>query len=394
MPAEHKSVFISHAHVDKRIAAAFCRLMHNGLDVPMRTIFCTSQGASISLGEDIVEQMKFALQAPERPFVVILLSQDYYKSPHCMAEMGATWALDLPFAVLVRDQGQESDVKGVFKDRLNAWPGTAKVVEDFKQTFQQHYKGPLNDSGWPEARGKFLTEFRRSTKVEPSIPQAGGFHTAEQSLVKTPHLRTNVGCLLESIALAASDLHVYPAFLTGVLEEINLWRYKADRWTEGQFTTRTDSYAGVLVQMYRNAEKSVFSTVIPNYLSAWNGGLGEKILTAHKESKASVIRIFIFKREEEVTEDVLRIMQGLCAVRCEVRILLTDNCPEPYLATAMEDFTLIDDKVLGLTQFNDYGVRADWHFDDKPRLEEYRLKWDGLFNFSEELRKWRSRRAK
>lgn len=140
--------------------------------------------------------------------------------------MGATWALDLPFVVLVRDEGQESEVKGVFKDRLNAWPGSAKVVEDFKRVFQQHYKGLISDSGWPEAKSKFLTDFRRATRGVPSVPQGGGFHSAEQSLAKTPNLRTNVGYLLESIALAASDLNIYPALLTGILEEVNLWRYK------------------------------------------------------------------------------------------------------------------------------------------------------------------------
>jgi hypothetical protein len=54
---------------------------------------------------------------------------------------------------------------------------------------------------------------------------------------------------------------------------------------------------------------------------------------------------------------------------------------------------VIDDKVLGITQFGDYGVRGEWYVDDTPWLEEYNLKWTQLINFSEALKQWRRRRA-
>ena len=91
-----KKIFISHATKDCEYAKQLVNLLvHMGIRETDQ-IFCSSIGGTgIPLREHIYNHIKQEFQQFDI-YVIMLLSENYYNSPACLNEMGATWILDLP----------------------------------------------------------------------------------------------------------------------------------------------------------------------------------------------------------------------------------------------------------------------------------------------------------
>ena len=84
-------IFISHASANKKYGKALVELL-TGIGVNHDKIIYTSDSAyGIPVGENIFEWLK--KQIKFKPFVIYLLSKDYYKSVACLNEMGAAWII-------------------------------------------------------------------------------------------------------------------------------------------------------------------------------------------------------------------------------------------------------------------------------------------------------------
>lgn len=94
--AKKKKIFISHATKDCEYAKQLVNLLvHMGIK-ETEQIFCSSIGGTgIPLREHIYNYIKQEFQQFDI-YVIMLLSENYYHSPACLNEMGATWILDLP----------------------------------------------------------------------------------------------------------------------------------------------------------------------------------------------------------------------------------------------------------------------------------------------------------
>ncbi|GAB3221140.1 toll/interleukin-1 receptor domain-containing protein [Algoriphagus aestuariicola] len=82
-------VFISHSSKDSEIVEELIDILETiGLD--STSIFCTSFGEyGISFGENFLQRIKNELT--EKTLVLFLISENFYSSPVCLCEMGATW---------------------------------------------------------------------------------------------------------------------------------------------------------------------------------------------------------------------------------------------------------------------------------------------------------------
>lgn len=93
-------LFISHSSANEDIASALVTLLRT-IGFHKGNLFCSSvPGYDIPEGNDIYETLKEKF-TNYNIFVIFLLSKDYYESPACLNEMGATWVLKANYSTLV-----------------------------------------------------------------------------------------------------------------------------------------------------------------------------------------------------------------------------------------------------------------------------------------------------
>jgi len=92
MSNQSKKIFISYATADKGLVDSFTRFLKNGLDISSKEIFCTLSSGAMRTGYDFIPQIKENLEDCCK--VVFLITENYFKSPFCMAELGAAWAIN------------------------------------------------------------------------------------------------------------------------------------------------------------------------------------------------------------------------------------------------------------------------------------------------------------
>lgn len=91
-------IFISHASANKEEGNAVVELLR-GIGINEDEIIFTSNVAyGIPIGQNIFNWLKS--QISEKPFVIYLLSKEYYSSIACLNEMGAAWIIENEHAVI------------------------------------------------------------------------------------------------------------------------------------------------------------------------------------------------------------------------------------------------------------------------------------------------------
>ncbi|WP_273977287.1 toll/interleukin-1 receptor domain-containing protein [Vibrio parahaemolyticus] len=104
-------IFISHASKDADVVEEIIELLE-AIGVESNQIFCTSfEGYGIDLGENFLDAIKTELSSDS--MVLFLLSENFYKSPVCMCEMGAAWVLSKEHIPIVVPPLTYSDIQGV-----------------------------------------------------------------------------------------------------------------------------------------------------------------------------------------------------------------------------------------------------------------------------------------
>lgn len=109
--AKTPKIFISHSSKDGDAAKLLVDLIE-GMGIPNTAIYCTSaEGLGVSLRENIYSSMRKQFDE-HNLFVLFLLSENYYHSPACLNEMGATWILQLPETSILLPRFDFERIKG------------------------------------------------------------------------------------------------------------------------------------------------------------------------------------------------------------------------------------------------------------------------------------------
>lgn len=91
-------IFISHSSENKNYGAILVELLKD-IGIKNEEIIFTSNAAyAIPLSKNIFDWLK--TQITEKPFVIYLLSEEYYKSIACLNEMGAAWIIENQHAAI------------------------------------------------------------------------------------------------------------------------------------------------------------------------------------------------------------------------------------------------------------------------------------------------------
>lgn len=198
-----RRIFISHdASRDRPIANAFVKLLKLGIGVRHDDIFVTSlKGHGPPVGKPFIESIRAALSGAN--VVIALLTDNYWESPFCVCELGASWfdATKHLVPILVPPLTYEKDLKGVINlhealkldqdrdlDRLNdiildalrirgtsAQPGTP-IWNDEKESFLRELPAALAAS--PYVGRPSLEEHARVKKERDEYKEA--FSTARR----------------------------------------------------------------------------------------------------------------------------------------------------------------------------------------------------------------------
>jgi hypothetical protein len=86
-----KKVFISHSSVDSILIDIIIEFL-NQLKISKDDIFCTKISGTLESGKDFVEQIKNNVL--DSKVVIFLMSERFFLSYFCLAELGAVWALN------------------------------------------------------------------------------------------------------------------------------------------------------------------------------------------------------------------------------------------------------------------------------------------------------------
>ncbi|WP_017756037.1 toll/interleukin-1 receptor domain-containing protein [Calidifontibacillus oryziterrae] len=113
-----RKIFISHSTEDKLIVEPLIDLLE-GLGLRSDSIFCSSfEGYKIPYGEDFLGFIKKELS--ENTIVLFLLSENFYNSPICMCEMGATWIKSAKHFPILIPPLTYANMKGVISSQTQS----------------------------------------------------------------------------------------------------------------------------------------------------------------------------------------------------------------------------------------------------------------------------------
>lgn len=141
--------------------------------------------------------------------------------------------------------------------------------------------------------------------------------------------------------------------------------YKSVRdWERGIIRVPADDEGRFLVDLYAEAKSNVFSTRLKQFSGVFEeSSLPDDILKANQKSAASVTRVFVFDTDNDASVFDFREMVRQQGANIDVRVLIRST---KSMANSIEDFTIIDEYTVGVTEF--VGPRAAagrWMFDDE-----------------------------
>lgn len=158
-------IFISHAEADKLIIDDLFDLLQMGCDLRREEIVCTSvDGAGIRTGDDFVEWVHKYIEVSS--LVVLFITPNYFASRFCVAEMGASWALQKDVFPLVLPT-IERDVGGVMLGRQTSVVDESGLDDLRDRIATLHSPAVQGTSRWSIKKEEFLVKFRAKL---PGLP--------------------------------------------------------------------------------------------------------------------------------------------------------------------------------------------------------------------------------
>lgn len=104
-------VFISHSTIDKAFARALVRLLRD-IGLKKEMIFCSSLDPyGVPCNNNICDYIRNEF-VQNNPYVIFLLSHNYYDSPVSLNEMGAAWVVQSGYTSFLLPNFDFSDIKG------------------------------------------------------------------------------------------------------------------------------------------------------------------------------------------------------------------------------------------------------------------------------------------
>lgn len=155
-------IFISHASKDSAIVEDIIEIFET-IGVESSQIFCTSfEGYGIGLGDNFLDTIKEELSS--KTLVIFVLSKNFYDSPVCLCEMGATWVLAKEHIPILIPPLDYKDVQGVIPLtqglKINEHLKLNLLKEKVEKTFDIQNK--ISATDWERKRNKIVSRIEKN----------------------------------------------------------------------------------------------------------------------------------------------------------------------------------------------------------------------------------------
>lgn len=172
-PMKTPQIFISHSSKDEKYVSDFVELL---CDIGLNTehIFCSSvPGYGIPLDYDIYDFLKQQFQEHDL-HVFFILSDNYYNSPACLNEMGATWILQKNYTSILLPGFEFRNIDGAVNPRQMSMKldepqdSLKEKLGQLKNNLIREFKlAQVPDMRWEKKRDAFISEV--SSRTDKSI---------------------------------------------------------------------------------------------------------------------------------------------------------------------------------------------------------------------------------
>jgi hypothetical protein len=155
-----KKIFISHSSKDSDIVEELINVLET-IGLKSSSIFCTSFGEyGISLGENFLERIKNELS--ENDLVLFLISDNFYSSPVCLCEMGATWVQSKVHIPILVPPFKFEQIKGVIPLSQGIYIDNSKDLNLLKENIEESFSidNKMKFSSWERKRDRILERIK------------------------------------------------------------------------------------------------------------------------------------------------------------------------------------------------------------------------------------------
>lgn len=232
-------IFISHSSKNKDYGNALVELLR-GVGINEDEIIFTSNNAyGIPIGQNIYNWLKS--QITEKPFVIYLLSKEYYASIACLNEMGAAWVIENEHAMLFTpnfDLSSKEFQNGAIDPReIGFYIDDEERLLSFIQHLDKYFSVSKNAVIVNQKLKKYLEEIaiikENNTKTIPVVETLNNLKTKDEILNKEivkPITKINEPSKIESQNINDLYSKLVSDILNGKLkdEEIILLHYVSE----------------------------------------------------------------------------------------------------------------------------------------------------------------------
>lgn len=170
-------IFISYSNDNREAVVEFVYFLLD-LSISEKNIICTALPyCGVPLGMDIYEYLRRQF-TEYNLYVIYMLSNEYYRSPSCLNEMGAAWAMRRECLSILLPGFESEAMKGVVNPReLFLKIDAVKEDEEFKYRLREIYQRimkmfNLNEiplEAWERKRDKFYKDFISACNSEQEV---------------------------------------------------------------------------------------------------------------------------------------------------------------------------------------------------------------------------------
>lgn len=126
-------------------------------------IFCTSfEGYGTGLGENFLDKIKDELSS--ETMVIFVLSKNFYNSPVCLCEMGATWVLARKHIPVLIPPMDYSDIKGVIPLTQGLKITESMKLNPLKDKIESLFRieSKVSQSTWERKRDRIVSRIEKA----------------------------------------------------------------------------------------------------------------------------------------------------------------------------------------------------------------------------------------
>jgi hypothetical protein len=198
-------IFISHSSRNKFFGDKLVDLLRNVGVKENEIIFTSNAAYGIPVGQNIFNWLKS--QITEKPFVIYLLSEEYYQSIACLNEMGAAWIIENKHAALFTPNFNLSSKEfqsGVLDPReIGFYITDEERILSFLHLISEDFEISKSHIIISQSVKKFLTEIVNNDTVVIKDISSESIKKQEETIVKKEIIKSEP---LKTFSINQTDL--------------------------------------------------------------------------------------------------------------------------------------------------------------------------------------------